>query len=252
MRNNVLLSIVTIAYNACNDGLESTISSVLSQKSNLVEYLVVDGGSKDNSQSVYDKYRSNFDFFVSEKDRGISDAFNKGIRNSTGRYIWFLNAGDRLADGAVNAVVDFIESKNPDIIFGDMIWVDDAEVLLKPSSDYQSKIEFVMPFLHPSTLMKKQIFDVVGYFDLRLKRAMDYDVALRAHLAGFKAEKLDVTLSYMSAGGVHDEDYWKTLKEVYKVSYFSGSNPFKAALAMLYTYLSKKSRVFIAVKGLLK
>lgn len=249
MQNDIVLSIVTIAYNACGDGLEDTVLSVVKQKTKRVEYLVVDGGSNDNSSVVYNKYQSYFDFFVSEKDRGISDAFNKGVRNATGRYVWFLNAGDKLADGAINNVINFVESQNPDIVFGNMIWVDNAEVLLRPAACYQSKIAYVMPFLHPSTIMKMKIFDTIGYFDLRLKRAMDYDIALRAHLTGFIAAKLDVTLSYMSAGGVHDEDYWKTLREVYKISCFSGANFLIAALAMLYTFLSKKSRLFVAVKG---
>jgi glycosyltransferase involved in cell wall biosynthesis len=253
MQNNKVISIVTIAFNAHDEGLEETVLSVIHQKKTQVEYLVIDGASQDNSSLVYEKYMSDFDLFISEKDRGISDAFNKGVRHASGQYIWFVNAGDKLADGAVESVLQFIANRSVDIIFGNMVWVDEiGDTLLEPSANYQSKIKYVMPFLHPATIMSREIFNTVGYFDLRLKRAMDYDIAIRAHLVGFKANKLEKTLAFMSAGGVHDADYLATLKEVFRVSFFSGANIFLSACALVYTYLNKKSKLFVAIKKLLR
>lgn len=246
-----IISIITIAYNAYEDGLERTLNSVISQKRSDVEYLVIDGGSNDQSNNIYDKYVSSIDFIVSERDLGISDAFNKGVRNATGKFIWFVNAGDYLQCGAIQAVIDFINGNGNgnDIIYGDMVWVDGGdERILQPSSNYKQKIRYAMPFLHPSTIMSSEVFSRVGLFDLRLKRAMDYDLALRAFLAGFNAVKINRVLAYMTSGGVHDINYMATLKEVFKISRFSGGRFYIAFAMLLYTYLNKKSKLFLAFK----
>lgn len=247
------LSIITIAYNAYNDGLEKTIKSINNQKKENVEYVLIDGGSKDKSHEIYEKYKDCFNYFVSEKDNGISDAFNKGVLASKGEYVWFVNAGDYLNDSAVENVLRFIERHTESIIYGDMYWVDEEQVsLLTPSSDYEKNIKYVMPFLHPSTIVKRKLFSDVGYFDLNLKRAMDYDLFLRGYLSSHKAIKIDYPLAYMTAGGVHDNDYLKTLKEVREVSIRNGGSNVFASLALIYTYLNKKSKIFRYVKDNIK
>jgi glycosyltransferase involved in cell wall biosynthesis len=243
------LSIITIAYNAYNEGLEQTIKSVIEQKNENIEYILIDGGSNDDSYRIYEKYNNHFDYFLSESDKGISDAFNKGVMSSKGDYIWFLNAGDYLNTGSVERVLDFLSHNDESIIYGDMFWVDEKETtLLCPSSNYQKKIRYIMPFLHPSTVVNKGLFDDVGYFDINLKRAMDYDLLLRGYLASHRAIKIGYPLAYMTAGGVHDEDYFETLKEVRNISIKNGSNPILSSVAMVYTYLNKKSRLFFYIK----
>ncbi len=250
---NPKISIITISFNAYNDGLEHTIKSVLEQKNSLVEYLVIDGGSSDLSHDVYEKYHNYFDYFISEKDNGISDAFNKGVKASKGDYVWFLNAGDYLHSDSIETVLEVISNNEQSIIYGDMYWVDEEQVsLLTPSSDYEKKIKYVMPFLHPSTIVKRKLFSDVGYFDLNLKRAMDYDLFLRGYLSSHKAIKIDYPLAYMTAGGVHDNDYLKTLKEVREVSIRNGGSNVFASLALIYTYLNKKSRLFFFIKERLR
>ncbi|EGM69249.1 glycosyltransferase family 2 protein [Shewanella sp. HN-41] len=247
------ISIITISFNAYSEGLENTIKSVIAQKNTHVEYLVIDGGSTDLSHDLYKQYRHHFDYFISEKDAGISDAFNKGVKAASGDYIWFINAGDYLNGDAINQVLEFIKTNKESIIYGDMFWLEQGrETLLIPASNYERKIKYVMPFLHPSTIVSKKIFFDVGYFDLNLKRAMDYDLLLRSYLASHKARKIDYPLAYMVAGGVHDSDYLKTLKEVRCVSVKNGGNYLMAYLALVYTYLNKKSRLFCFIKEKVK
>ncbi|MEZ9718567.1 glycosyltransferase family 2 protein [Vibrio cyclitrophicus] len=251
--SNPKISIITIAFNAYSDGLEKTIESVVKQKNDSIEYIIIDGGSNDLSHDVYKKYHESVDYFISEKDKGISDAFNKGVRASKGDYIWFLNAGDYLNDYAVEHVENFIEKHQQSIIYGDMFWVENRKIsLLCPSESYEDKIRYVMPFLHPSTIVKKTIFQDVGYFDTSLKRAMDYDLLVRAYLSQHRAIKIDFPLAFMTAGGVHDSDYLKTLKEVMHVSTRNGAKRYIALLALIYTYLNKKSDFFVFIKKKLR
>ena len=95
------ISIVTIAYN-CVSEIEDTIKSVISQQYDNKEYIIIDGASTDGTMDVVNKYKDDIDVIVSEPDRGRSDAFNKGIEKSTGDYIVMMNAGDLLAEDALN------------------------------------------------------------------------------------------------------------------------------------------------------
>lgn len=254
--DEVVLSIVTISYNSSGDGLEKTISTIVDQKLDnpLIEYIVIDGGSTDDSFGVYEKFRSSIDFFVSERDQGISDAFNKGVRAASGKYIWFVNAGDYPSDGALSYMLSILSSASDGIVYADMYWVelDGEQRTLLAAENYESKINYVMPFMHPSTIVSAEVFKSVGLFDLRLKRAMDYDLFIRAYKYGYRARKINKVISHMSAGGVHDLDYHKTVYEVFKVAYFSNSSFIKSFLAMVYTYLCQKSPVFIFVKTKLR
>ncbi|MCP1505543.1 glycosyltransferase involved in cell wall biosynthesis [Pseudomonas marginalis] len=252
----MILSIVTIAYNSERFGLEKTLHSVISEiDSNPdVEYVVIDGASTDGSSEIYNRYLDRIDFFSSEKDKGISDAFNKGVRHSAGKYIWFVNSGDYLVEGAILSVLNILRVADEDIFYGDMYWVSGVgkSTLLVASKNYEKKISYVMPFMHPSTLVSREVFEAVGIFDIRLKHAMDYDLFLRAHKYGFKAKKIDMALSSMTAGGVHDTKYHKTVYEVFRVSFLSGGGLIMALGAMVYTYLCQRSATFRAFKGFFK
>lgn len=242
--SEIKLSIVTIAYNAVNQGLEKTLSNIIGEKKkfNNIEYIVIDGKSTDDSSSIYNKYKDGFDVFVSEDDFGISDAFNKGVKYSKGKYVWFVNAGDFISENILDDVLSFLDENSEYIIYGNMNWISsDGNIsLLTPDSNYEEKIYYSMPFLHPSTIVPRSIFNTVGLFDCRLKRAMDYDLVLRAFIYGYRAKKVNLCLSSMIAGGVHDRDYIKTLLEVFKVSIFSGSNIITAIKYLIYTYYCQK------------
>ncbi|NMZ42809.1 glycosyltransferase family 2 protein [Pseudomonas proteolytica] len=248
----IFLSIVTIAYNSKMLGLETTLRSVISgiDSNPEVQYVVIDGASTDGSSEVYIQYADRIDFFSSEKDKGISDAFNKGVKCSAGKYIWFVNSGDYLVEGVMSSVLEILKGADEDVFFGDMYWVGEAgdTTLLVANSNYERKINYVMPFMHPSTLVSRKVFEAVGLFDIRLKHAMDYDLLLRAHKYGFKAKKIDMALSSMAAGGVHDTKYHKTVYEVFKISFLSGGGVVKALSAMVYTYLCQRSAIFRVIK----
>ena len=114
-------SIITITYNAVRL-VEQTLLNVLSQSYPNIEYIVIDGGSTDGTVDIIRRYESGLAYWVSEPDKGIYDAMNKGLQKATGDYVWFINAGDTLCSSdTVQSIVSKLQKRKvlPDIIYGD-------------------------------------------------------------------------------------------------------------------------------------
>src|SRR5262245_19759519 len=120
MYNKPLVSIITVAYNA-DRFIEKTIQSVLSQTYSPIEYIIIDGGSTDNTADVIKKYADRIAYWYSEKDNGISDAFNKGLNKATGDIIGIINADDWYESDTIEKVVN--NFGDSDVTYGDLqIW----------------------------------------------------------------------------------------------------------------------------------
>lgn len=157
---NIRISVVTICYNAAGF-IEETIKSVVSQDYGNIEYIVIDGGSTDGTQDIIKKYSDSIDYFVSEPDRGIYDAMNKGISAATGDYINFMNGGDIFFNrNVVSSIFNNPAFSEADIIYGDTV--------CKFSNGYSKRKvthESYMPTCHQSIfvstgLLKKHPFDL--------------------------------------------------------------------------------------------
>ena len=105
------LSIITICFNS-ESSIARTLSSVCTQKNSEVEYIIIDGNSNDKTIEIVNSFEDKIDKIISEKDKGIYDAYNKGILNSTGEYIMFLNSDDWLAESSVNTILECLKSEN--------------------------------------------------------------------------------------------------------------------------------------------
>ena len=119
-------SIITVTYNAA-DTIEDTIQSVISQTYHHVEYIIIDGASKDNTLNIVDRYREHITCLVSEPDKGLYDAMNKGMQLATGDYLCFLNAGDSFhEDDTLQLMVHSLRNteKLPDVLYGETELVD--------------------------------------------------------------------------------------------------------------------------------
>lgn len=134
MHNHVhpKFSIITVTYNA-GAVLEDTIQSVITQTYRNVEYIIVDGGSKDHTLDIINRYREHIQILVSEPDKGLYDAMNKGIRLATGDYLCFLNAGDELhEDDTLQLMVHSITGTGlPDVLYGETAIVDEEGHFLR-------------------------------------------------------------------------------------------------------------------------
>ena len=136
MRNNCRLhpkfSIITVTFNA-GATLEDTIQSVITQSYRNLEYIIIDGGSKDRTLDIIERYRTHIHAVVSEPDKGLYDAMNKGLKLATGDYICFLNAGDELHedDTLLLMVHSITENALPDVLYGETAIVDEEGHFLR-------------------------------------------------------------------------------------------------------------------------
>lgn len=131
--SNIKISIVTVCYNAV-DTIEETILSVLSQSYDNIEYIIIDGGSKDGTLDIIKQYEDKLTYWISEPDHGIYDAMNKGIMHATGDFINFMNAGDSFFDSSVvERVVRKIPVSLPTVVYGNTLEIYSNKQFLRRS-----------------------------------------------------------------------------------------------------------------------
>jgi glycosyltransferase involved in cell wall biosynthesis len=182
----VKLSIITINLNNA-EGLLRTIKSVISQTFNDYEYIIIDGESNDDSISVITAYKEFISKWVSEKDSGIYQAMNKGIRMADGDYICFVNSGDVFFSPYILETVSyFIKQKDAELFFSDCLLFDETNTGLDfkriiNSSLVKSKPDLLkIPLPHPSTYYSRKLFNEIGFFDENFKIVSDMDWYLNA------------------------------------------------------------------------
>jgi len=180
----MIVSIITVCFNSA-DTIEDTIKSVLSQDYKDIEYIVVDGGSRDATLEILTKYRSRISKYISEPDNGVYDAMNKGIKLSTGDVITILNSDDIYADETVvGQMVDFMQSNGLDAAYGDLVHIDHNNTnhvtRFWKAGEYKKGAfcyGWVLP--HPTFFCRKEIFERFGYFNDKLQIAADFELMLR-------------------------------------------------------------------------
>ena len=166
-----LISVVTICYNAKND-LEKTILSVLSQTYQDIEYIIIDGGSTDGTVDIIHKYSELLFYWISEPDKGIYDAMNKGMDRATGSWINFMNAGDTFCDNEViKNIFGYNDLSDYSVIYGDC-YVSKLNQLQYLKASSMKKVHVQMPFCHQSSFIRKTRLR----FSIDLKIAADYQM----------------------------------------------------------------------------
>jgi glycosyltransferase involved in cell wall biosynthesis len=168
MKDHPLVSIITVVYNG-QQYIEDVIKSVLNQSYKNIEYIIIDGGSTDNTLAIIKKYENQISYWISEKDEGISDAFNKGIQRSKGEIIGIINSDDWYEKDAVEKVVAKI--KDADVVYSDMqLWKnDEKDFIVKGDHQFLTK---EMTVNHPSVFVRKECYTQFGLFDTQYELAM--------------------------------------------------------------------------------
>ncbi len=227
-----LVSIITPTLN-CGRYLEDAIKSVLAQDYPAIEYIIVDGGSSDKTIEIIKKFGDRISKWISEPDKGTSDAVNKGIKMCSGEIIGFLMADDYYEPGIVTEVVAaFDKHKDADVIYGDLRYLNPEKNetnLIKQSPNPKpvtpARMLFRgMPITLTAALFRKQIFNRYGLFDLSFKIANDADLYLRFLKNGVHFIYMEKLIVNMRAGGMSDALTKKTLQEVRKILLKSGFN----------------------------
>ena len=258
------LSIVTVSFNA-EDCIEKTIQSVLKQTIPVYEYIMIDGASKDHTYDIICSYDEEFEkqgirfIHISEPDKGISDAFNKGIDRVTGDLVGIINADDELLPKTNQILSEVYETYLSDIYHGNCIWVDEKnhrEYVSKPKSLDLSKLLYSMILIHPSTFVKKEIYDRFGTFDISYKYCMDKELLYRFYRNGVKFYYLNESLTKFKAGGVSDKNAKLVFKEGSKMALSYGEPKIKVILVeykktikTILVRLLKQSPLYVPLKN---
>lgn len=212
------VSIITVCYNS-ESTLLDTINSVVKQSYSDIEYIIMDGGSKDGTLEILEKYESEIAKIVSEPDNGMYDALNKAIDLCTGEIIAILNSDDIYADQKViEDVVDLFKRKQADAVYGDLNYVSKDD-LTKVSRNWKAgnfnDNKFINGWMppHPSFFVKKDCYLNYGKFNLGLVSAADYELMLRfIHKHRIKLAYLDRVLVYMREGGLSNTTFSSRLR----------------------------------------
>lgn len=214
-------SVITVCYNA-EATLEDTIQSVISQTYHHVEYIIVDGASKDRTMDIVNRYRERISVVVSEPDKGLYDAMNKGIRLATGDYLCFLNAGDSFhEDDTLQQMVHSIHGTQlPDVLYGETELVDHEGHFLRMRR-LQAPEHLTWKSFRQGMLVCHQAFfarrDLVMPYDLRYRFSADFDWCIKIMKQSKVLHNTHLTLIDYLSEGMTTRNHKASLKERFRI-----------------------------------
>ena len=212
------LSVITIVYNNVKD-IERTVLSVLNQSYPNLQYIIIDGASSDGTMEVVNRYRDRIQKVISEPDKGIYDAMNKGLKEATGDYILFMNSGDELYDKDTVAQV-FKTAENADIYYGETEMYDENWESLgqrrhaAPESFNWKSFKYGMNISHQAIYVKRTLAEP---YDLSYKYSADIDWIIKV---AKKSTKIVNTHRYVAkylVGGISKKKHLESLKERFRI-----------------------------------
>ena len=210
------ISLITVSFNA-ESTIERCIQSVIGQTFKNVEYIIIDGGSTDNTVQIINKYKKHIHIFVSEPDKGIYDAMNKGIKLAGGDIIGILNADDFFSEeGILDAVYESFRRENTGIVYGDLDYINGkGSVIRKWRAGKYSPGMFNFGWMppHPTFYCKKDLFYQLGFYSLDFGTAADYELMSRfMHKNGVSAYYLENVMVKMKIGGKSNKSLGNRVK----------------------------------------
>lgn len=220
--NNPLVSIITVCYNS-EKYIKCTIISVLKQTYNNIEYIIIDGESTDGTTDIIKVFEPRFNRrmkWISEKDNGIYDAMNKGIKLAKGEIIGIINSDDWYEDDTVEVVVNcFKKNSEVELVHGDMAKYNSKDNLVTIYGERKSSFLFAekVPYSHPTCFVKKEVYNIVGAFDVDFKTAADYDFMLRIIKSKIKTIYVDKVLANFRMVGVTSSSKYPPINQVFKI-----------------------------------
>ena len=222
----VKVSVITVTYN-CKNSVEKTIESILNQDYSNLELVVVDGASVDGTQDVISRYKNRISKFVSEKDKGIFDAMNKGVKMASGDWVIFMNAGDQFADNSVLSNLSFLlNDPVNDVVYG--AWQLKYRNTIRESKAHpffaQKGIYKTMGFSHQSSLVRRTLAEKHP-FQIEYRLSADYKMMwMLYHSLHAKFVSVDFPIAVMEdKAGFTVSNYKKHLIEECNVCGFANS-----------------------------
>lgn len=212
-----LISIVTVVFNG-EKNLEETIKSIINQSYKNIEYIIIDGGSTDSTIDIIKKYEDKLSYWISEKDNGISEAFNKGLKATKGDYVNFQGDGDGFVNDNVIENIFYDVNSQQDMLISSRIQRIDAngEVIFtsKNIRNFNKKsLLFSMSLPHQGLFTHRSYFNKYGLFDENYIYCMDYDHLLRAYKYFPKVITKDIISARWRADGIGNRKTLEILEE---------------------------------------
>ncbi|MFT4304766.1 MAG: glycosyltransferase family 2 protein [Candidatus Woesearchaeota archaeon] len=245
------ISIITVVFNN-KKGLERTIKSVINQTYKCYEFIIIDGGSTDGTLDVIKKYSKHITTWVSEKDKGIYDAMNKGIKFAKGEYVYFLNSGDFFCnDSVLDKVYNIITKYKYDLYCGNVRVLYDKFDRIMTGSLQSLKKGQIPP--HQATFAKSSYLKK-NLFDIRYKSSGDLDFYCKAYKNNLSFHFFNIIVAYMPSGGMSSNKNI-SYKESYQVikKYFGRYYAYKYFILNIVIEQSiKKLLLFLRLEKLYK
>lgn len=221
MTNNPLISIITAVYNG-EKHLEQTIQSIINQTYKNIEYIIIDGGSSDGTINIIKKYEHKITYWISEPDKGISDAFNKGVQLAKGDYVNFQGDGDGFCSSdSLEKIFQNINSDKDILVSARIQRVDEngnEMFISKHVGKFNSKsLLFRMSLAHQGLFTHKSYFKKYGLFDINNTFCMDYDHLLRAYHEFPKVLTKDIVVARWRDDGLGNGRTLEILEEYDKI-----------------------------------
>jgi len=245
-------SIITVVFNS-KSALEKTIKSIKEQEYKDIEYIIVDGGSTNGTVDIIKKYEKFISAWVSEPDKGIYDAMNKGLKKATGDYVWFLNAGDEIYSPDTLNYINSIKG-NADAYYGEVEYIDEegknmgTRTLKKPpDSLIWEDMDKGMVVSHQSIIVKR---DKAVYYNLDYKYCSDIDWMIRTLKNCWTIKNLNRILSKFLIGGYSKKNIIESNRERFKIlrNHFSLLKVLKShvylSVKFLKYYVTNKKKLY--------
>lgn len=242
-----LISIITVSFNAVSS-IENTILSVLDQKFQDYEYIIIDGGSIDGTIDLIKKYQNQISFWISEPDKGIYDAMNKALLYANGTYIYYLNSGDLVYKNTFNHIFENLkDSLNYDIIYGDIINSGTNKIV---NSLPLNSLKYGMIFCHQAVLVKKSAQEIVN-FDLQYKIAADFNLFSKLYTLKKKFKYCNVCFGEYDNTGVSNTLFFITIFEYIQIIWRNSNKYLKVVNLVKFINLKKKFILYLIVLELI-
>lgn len=238
-------SIITVVYNA-ESVLEPTLQSLFSQTCTDYESIIVDGNSTDGTLAIVNKYRQHISKLLSEPDKGIFDAMNKGIKLATGKWLYFLNAGDKFAsDNILQVIKDNYLADEKKIVCGKVQVVDNIKHITHNQFYPRFKVQgnnfrkmFVSALCHQSLFITRDAYNMAGGFNANFKVFADFDTVIKILQKGYQLNYIDKLIGFYDING--GSASWRNARKLYHEK------------ELILSHAGQKKKFPLNVLGLLK
>lgn len=250
-------SIITVCYNSAAT-IEDTIKSIKAQTYKDIEYIIIDGGSTDNTNQIISGHSDVVDVHISEKDDGLYDAMNKGIKMATGDVIGILNSDDFFcSETSVAELASGFTNENIDAVYSDLVYVQERDTsrvtrLYSSKAYKKSLMRFGLMLPHPTFYVKRDVYDTCGLYKTDYRVAADFELIARCVSKGIKLNRVPKITVKMREGGISSSGLmWRVHQniEIVRACRENGiyTNLAMVALKLPYKVLSLLTRKFVRV-----